>query len=159
MFLFSFLFIWLLFLLLGLFKYLRSMACLFTFRKTIIERWLRAQIMGLGFSIGRLPLQFNVKKQRISSSTVECLNAQREWHFSRTLVKPCSSDWDLNPQSETQAWKKKKKNGNWIHRILTEITLLVSWGSGSWCLITKNSVSNVVIGKKWIYLERYTLHR
>ena len=77
-----------------------------------------------------------------------------EWALCKVVVKPCTSDWDLNPCSQDSNLAK-------THGLPTEITHLVL-GLKLRSLMShrrKNSVRDKVMGKKWVYLERNTLHR
>ena len=71
------------------------------------------------------------------------------------LLKLFSSNWDLNPH----AWDLNPAK---THSLPTEITDLVSGVMKLRFLMShyrKNSVRDKVVGKKWIYSERNTLHR
>ena len=103
-------------------------------------------------------------------------------------LKPCTSDWDLNPRAGSRTWPKPwlgleptwlglepGQNSDWdsnpqgwdsnpasTHGLPTEITSLVSGLNEAQVLDVssqKESVRDRVMGKKWIYLERNTLHR
>ena len=71
-------------------------------------------------------------------------------------LKPSQNpDWDLNPC----IWDLNLAK---THSLPTEITHLVSGLMKLRFLMShcrKNSVRDKVMGKKWIYLERNTLHR
>ena len=70
------------------------------------------------------------------------------------------ADWDLNPWAGTQTWPDpdwdlNPRSFHWEHtwsQDLVNLRFLMSH-------CRKNSVRDKVIGKKWIYLERNTLHR
>ena len=70
-------------------------------------------------------------------------------------MKPCTSDWDLNPRARTQTWPKptvfQLRSHTWFQDLM-KLRFLMSHRR-------KNSVRNKVIRKKWIYLERNTIHR
>ena len=71
------LFIWvLLFLLMGLFKYMMSMACSFMFRKDDLRKLIKSLSHGNGLFNWKSSFALSVKKQKISSSEVECLNTR-----------------------------------------------------------------------------------
>ena len=69
-------------------------------------------------------------------------------------MKPCTSDWDLNPRG-------RDSNPAKAHGLLTEITHLVSGLKEAQVLdvSSQKEFSDKVIGKKRIYLERNTFHR
>ena len=79
------------------------------------------------------------------------------------LVKPFTSDWDLNSCWDSNP--AKTLPGTLMHNILIRTTSLVSGLTeaqvlGFWLPHhRKSSVRDRVIAEKWIYLERNTLHR
>ena len=68
-------------------------------------------------------------------------------------MKPFISDWDLNPCGQDLNLAK-------THSLPTEITDLVSEPNEAQVLdvSSQKEFSERVIGNKWIYLERNTLH-
>ena len=76
-------------------------------------------------------------------------------YYFGILLKPCTSDWDLNPCARTRTWPKpivfQLRPHTWFQDLM-KLRFLMSH-------CRKNSVRDKVIGKKWIYLERNTLHR
>ena len=68
-------------------------------------------------------------------------------------VKPCTSDWDLNPRAGTQTQPKpmvfQLRSHTWFQDLM-KLRFLISHRR-------KHSVRDKVMGKKWIYLERNTL--
>lgn len=66
------------------------------------------------------------------------------WHVFPTAFSSCPSalSWDSSPAKTQDAWLQD----------LMKLRFLMSHHR-------KNSVRDKVIGKKWIYLERNTLHR
>ena len=70
-------------------------------------------------------------------------------------LKPCTSDWDLNPRARAQTRPKptvfQLRSHTWFQDLM-KLRFLMSHRR-------KNSVRDKVIGKKWIDLERNTLHR
>ena len=111
-----------------------------------------------------------------------------EYQLYLRILKPCISYWDLNPCPRTRTQPKPRlglepmrpglkpgQNPDWdlnpraqdskpakTHSLPTEITHVVSGLMKLrflMCHRRKNSVWDKVIGKKWIYLERKTLHR
>ena len=75
--------------------------------------------------------------------------------FFKVALKPCPSDWYLNPCARTQTQPKptvfQLRSHTWFQDLM-KLRFLMSH-------CRKNSVRDKVIGKKWIYLERNTLHR
>ena len=81
--------------------------------------------------------------------------------FSLLKLKLCNSDWDLNPQAGTRTQPKPRlgleppvfqlRSHTWSQDLM-KFRFLISHHR-------KNSVRDKVIGTKWIYLERNTLHR
>ena len=84
-----------------------------------------------------------------SGFSVQCYNK------STILLKPCTSDWDLNPRGGTRTQPKptvfQLRSHTWFQDLM-KLRFLMSHRR-------KNSVRDKVIGKKWVYLERNTLHR
>ena len=89
-----------------------------------------------------------------------------------TLLKPCTSDWDLNPRGRysypaksltgtrthaagTRTWPRPTvfllRSHTWFQDLM-KLRFLMSHHR-------KNSVRDKVMGKKWSYLERNTVHR
>ena len=70
-------------------------------------------------------------------------------------LKLCTSDWDLKPRARTRTRPKptvfQLRSHTWSQDLMKLRFLMSHCG--------KNSVRDKAIGKKWIYLERNTLHR
>ena len=85
------------------------------------------------------------------SRGLETVQQTGAWTHVLRLKPNLNADWDLNLANAYGLLTEIMRSHSWFQDLM-KLRFLMSYHR-------KNSVRDKVIGKKWIYLERNTLHR